>query len=193
MNELSNAKSLGVVGALLSLIGIFLPSFGIFLALVGFILILVAVKNISEVTKDKTIFNNFLYAFILEIIAFVVALIIVLFVFQSVGGISYFTELQNMAYTNPGEIIDYLMPFILGALAAFIILCFIMIISAIFYKKCFDKIGEKTNVKWFSTTGLLFLIGAATLIIIIGFFILIIALIFQIIAFFSLPETLPKK
>jgi uncharacterized membrane protein len=67
-----------------------------------------------------------------------------------------------------------------------------LIISVIFLRKCYDKIAEYTNVKWFSTTGLLLLIGAATVIIGIGFIILLVALILMIIAFFSLPDNLPS-
>jgi len=45
----------------------------------------------------------------------------------------------------------------------------------------------------FRTTGLLFLIGAATLIVLVGFVILFIAAILQIVAFFSIPEQLPSQ
>lgn len=193
MSESTNAKTLGGIGALLIFIGIFVPSFGMILAIVGFILTLVAVKHISEELNDHPIFTNFLYAFILEIIGFALAFVIILVTLQSVGGISYLMELQTMAYSQPAEILDYLMPFITGAIVGFIALCVFMIISAIFLKKSYDKIAEHTHVKWFSTTGLLMLIGAATMIIFIGLIIIFVALLFQIIAFFSLPEKLTKK
>jgi len=45
----------------------------------------------------------------------------------------------------------------------------------------------------FRTTGLLFLIGAATLIVLVGFVILFIAAILQVVAFFSIPEQLPSQ
>jgi uncharacterized membrane protein len=43
----------------------------------------------------------------------------------------------------------------------------------------------------FNTTALLYLIGAATTIVVIGFVILLVAEILQIVAFFSLPEAPP--
>jgi uncharacterized membrane protein len=45
----------------------------------------------------------------------------------------------------------------------------------------------------FQTTGLLYLIGAALTIILVGFLILLIAEILQIVAFFSIPEQLPPS
>jgi len=193
MSLLGNAKTMGGIGALLALIGIFVPTIGGILSIVGFVLVVVAVKNISDETKDKAIFNNYLYSFIIEIMAFASFFIVLFFTLQSVGGISYFMELQNMAYSDPMEIFSYLEPFLTGAIVAFFVLCIISILSTIFYKKSFDSISEHTGVKWFSTAALLMLIGAATLIIVIGIFIILVALIIQIVAFFSLPETLPKK
>lgn len=53
MGSLSNAKILGGVGAILSLVG---------LGFIGFILKLVAVKQISDATGNKEIFNKYLWA-----------------------------------------------------------------------------------------------------------------------------------
>ena len=63
-----------------------------------------------------------------------------------------------------------------------------MIIGAIFLRKSFNGVAKYTKVGLFTTTGLIYLIGAATLIIVIGFIIILIAEVLQIIAFFSLPE-----
>ncbi|NJD99257.1 DUF996 domain-containing protein [Thermococcus sp. LS1] len=60
MGELSNAKILGGVGALLGIVG---------LGFIGFILKLLAVKNISEATGNEEIFSKYLWAAILNIIA----------------------------------------------------------------------------------------------------------------------------
>jgi uncharacterized membrane protein len=58
MGNLSNAKILGGIGALLTLIGIFIPSSWGILSLIGFILVFVAVKMIADAAKDHGIFNN---------------------------------------------------------------------------------------------------------------------------------------
>ena len=189
MDELRNAKILGGIGALLTLIGV-IPTIGWLFGIIGFILVLIAVKYIADAAKEKSIMNNYLYFFILSIISLIIPLIILLYTFQSVGGISYFMEFQNM--TDPLAIWEYIQPVLMGAIGAFVALWVILLISAIFLKKSYDKIGDVTKVKWFKTTGFIFLIGAATLIIVIGFFIVLIGIILEIVAFFSLPDELPK-
>ena len=192
MSLLNNAKIMGGIGAILTLLGI-IPSAGFFLGIIGFILILVAVKYISDETKDKSIFNNFLYFFITCIIGVVVTVIVLVITVINAGGITYINELQAKALTNPMDVWNAIQPLLTGFLVALLILCVLIIISAIYLRKSYDKIAEITNVKWFSTTGLLFLIGAATLIIGVGFIIILIAMILEIIAFFSLPDKLPEK
>jgi uncharacterized membrane protein len=196
MGSLKNAKLLGGIGALLVLIGTFLPnSFGI-LSIIGFILTFIAVKQIADESKEKGIFDNFLYFFILTIVAVVVALAIMLMTFASVGGFEFIMDLQNLAISNPTDpmvVWDTISPVLPGFLAAAVIGWIILIISMFFLRKSFNKISEVTKVKWFGTTGLLYLIGAFTMIILIGFFILIIASILEVVAFFSLPDQLPAK
>jgi uncharacterized membrane protein len=192
MSLLNNAKTIGGVGSLLILLGL-IPSIGALLGIIGFILVFIAVKYISEETKDKTIFNNFLYFFITAIIAIVVSIVILAITFLEAGGISYLMELQNLAYTNPSEVWNAIQPVIPGFLATLATLWVLLLISAIFLRKSYDKIGEHTKVKWFNTTAFLFLIGAATLIIVIGVFIILVGIILEIIAFFSLPDKLPNK
>jgi uncharacterized membrane protein len=193
MGLMSNAKTMGGIGALLTLIGVIIPNFGFLIGIIGFILIIIAVKYISNETKDASIFNNFLYFFIVAIIGVVIAGAILVYTFLEAGGMTYISELQNLAYSDPIAVWDAIQPLLIGVLAAIVILWILMIVSAIFIKKSYDKIGELTNVKWFKTTGLLFLIGAATLIIVIGFIIILIGIVLEIIAFFSLPDKLPGK
>jgi uncharacterized membrane protein len=196
MGSLSNAKILGGIGSLLSLIGVFIPStFGI-LSLIGFILVFIAVKMIADATKESGIFNNFLFSFILCIIAIVAALFIGFITLSSVGGLQFFMDLQNLAMSNPTDpmvIWNAFQPVITGILTALFVAWIIIVLSIIFLRKSFNRIAEVTNVKWFGTAALLFLIGAVSLIIIIGILILIIAMIIEIVAFFSLPDELPGK
>jgi len=83
MGNISNAKIFGGIGALLMLLGIIPQTFGI-LGLIGFIMVFIAVKIIADESKDKDIFNNYLYSFILVIIAVVVAGAIMLMTFTAV-------------------------------------------------------------------------------------------------------------
>ncbi len=50
---------------------------------------------------------------------------------------------------------------------------------------------RKTPVSLFRTTGTVYLIGAITTIILIGFIILFVGRIIEVIAYFSLPDELP--
>jgi uncharacterized membrane protein len=192
MSLLGNAKILGGIGALLMLLTI-IPYAGMFVGIIGFILVFVAVKYISDETKDRSIFNSFLYFFIIAIVGTVVAAGIFVISFFDVGGIEYFTNLQSQTFTDPMIIFQELQDFFAGIIMALLALWITWIISAVFLRKCYDAIAEHTKVKWFGTSGLLYLIGAATVIIGIGFIILLVALVLMIIAFFSLPDNLPAK
>jgi len=166
MASLSSAKTLGGVGGIL----VFIP----FLSLVGWILILLATKEISDSVQDKTIFDDALLAGITAVIGAVV--------FALVFALTVFTGSVAGPFT-PG-------PFafsgvFLGILGAFWIFT---LISAIFLKRSYEKIAQRLNVSAFATTGLLYLIGAALTIVLVGFLILLIALIFQVVAYFSIQD-----
>jgi uncharacterized membrane protein len=195
MGALGNAKIIGGIGALLMLIGgiITAATAGV-LSLIGFIMVFIAVKMIADETKEKAIFDNYLYSFIAGIIAIVAVVAIVFVVLASVGGIQFFYDLQNMAMSDPMEIWNTIQPVVFGCIAGLLVLWIIAVIASLFIRKSFNLIAEKTGVKWFATTGLLIFIGAITTIIIVGFIILLIAMILEIVAFFSLPDKIaPTK
>ena len=159
MASLSSAKTLGGVGGIL----VFIPG----VSLVGWILILFALKDISEVVQDKSIFDNALLAAITAIIGSVVLSFI------------FFFSLALFRFLSLG---------FFGVLAAFWGLA---VISAIFLKNSYDRAAQRLNVPSFGTAGILYLIGALTAIILIGFLIIFIALIFQVIAYFSIQDQPP--
>ncbi len=66
MNSLAHARTLGGIGSILILLAM-VPIVGVVLFIVGFIMVLVAVKYISEIVEEKTIFNNMLISVILAI------------------------------------------------------------------------------------------------------------------------------
>ena len=193
MGSLINAKIIGGLGALFMLIGGFVSATVGILSFIGFIMVFIAVKMIADETKEKAIFDNYLYAFIACIIAIVSLVSIAFIVLASVGGVQFFYDLQNMAMSDPMEIWNTIQPVLFGIIAGILIFWIIMVIASLFIRKSFNLIAEKTGVKMFATTGLLFFIGVITTIVIVGFIILIIAMIMEIIAFFSLPDKLPEK
>lgn len=167
MGSLSSAKTLGGVGGIL----VFFP----ILSLVGWILILLAMRDISETVQDKTIFDDALLAAITAIIGAVVFVFVWLaFLFSARPSTGFFP-------------LATFFPFI-GVLGAFWIFT---VISAYFLKRSYEKISQRLNVGAFASAGMLYFIGAALTIVLVGFLILLIALIFQVVAYFSIQDRPP--
>lgn len=191
MGELKNAKMFGGIGSILMLVGVFVPVIGALLPIIGLILVIIAIKQIADETKDHEIFKNYLIYFILNIVAVAASLVIMIFALgASLSGFSYsdLMSYQGGTVTDPSQIFSDFGTLIGGCLLALAVFWILMIIGTIFLRKSFNSIAKYTNVGLFATTGLVYLIGAATLIIVIGAIIIFIAEIMQIVAFFSLPE-----
>jgi len=193
MKSLSEAKMLGGIGTVLLLVGAPIPQIGFFVSIVGLILQFIAVKNISEIVNEQSIFSNFLINFIFGMLAIGSIIIVMIATIGSVGGISFFTALENMNPTHPSEILSYVQPLLSGCILALVIMWILLLLGAIYLRKSYNEIAEQTNVETFKTTGTLYLIGTATIIIIVGFLIILIARIFEIISYFSLPDSTPSK
>ena len=191
MVELSNIKTIGKVGALLTLLGGFIPFIGPIIGIVGFVLVLIAVKSISELVKDNDIFKNYLIDFILSIISIVMILVIMLIGFINVGGFSWLTSLQDINIQDLSTFWDFFGGIIEYAIMALIVGWILWVIGAIYLRRSYNSIAKHTNVSLFRTTGTVYLIGAITTIILIGFVILFVARIIEVIAYFSLPDELP--
>ena len=191
MGELSNLKTIGKVGALLTLLGGFIPFIGPIIGLVGFVLVLIAVKSISELVKDKDIFRNYLIDFILSIISIVMILVIMLIGFINVGCFSWLTSLQDINIQDLFTFWDFFGGIIEYAIMALIVGWILWVIGAIYLRRSYNSIAKHTNVSLFRTTGTVYLIGAITTIILIGFVILFVGRIIEVIAYFSLPDELP--
>jgi uncharacterized membrane protein len=189
MATLSQAKTLGSVGSILVLLTA-VPSVGALLGILGFILILVAIKNISDVVADRSIFNNMLVAVGLAIAGIVVGALVV------VGIVLRFVGLNNLnlgpnfnASTVPaGDWVGLIGSILLGLAVVWVIL----LVSAVYVRRSYGEIASKLKVGMFGTAGLLYLIGAATTIILVGFFLLFVSQILLIVAFFSIPNELPS-
>jgi uncharacterized membrane protein len=187
MGKLSEAKILGGLGALLMVFGgIILPGIG---AIIGLILLFIAVKYITEETKDQSIFDNYLMHFICSIIAIVA---IVLIFFLSIGGFSltFFKALETMNFTDFNSVWNFFAPYIVWWVIALLIGWVFFIISALYLRKCYNSIADHTKINTFKTTGLIYFIGAITTIIGVGFIIILVAKIFEIVAYFSLQENI---
>ncbi len=193
MKDLSNAKTYGGVGSLLLLIGGFIPYAGPIISIAGLILIFLSVKTISEQTNDEEIFKNFLLSFIFNIIAIVSLFLIIIAGFGAMGGISWLTSLETANITDFSSFWNYFSSIIIAAIIGFLVAWIFLIIGSVYLRKSYKGIADHTNVKHFETTGTLYLVGSITAILLIGFLILFIARIIEIIAFISLPDTIPTN
>jgi uncharacterized membrane protein len=158
---LNQAKTLGGIGSILELI----PG----ISIVGYILTLIAVKYVSDSLQDRSIFNNMIYAVITGIIG------------AAVGAGFVFSGVFFSVFTSG-------LSGIFGVVAFLGIIWISLIISAIFIRRSFDTMATRLNIKSFRTAGTLYFVGAILTIVLIGFVILLIAYIFQIVAFFSIEE-----
>jgi len=182
--DLKTAKLMGGIGAILTLLS-FIPSIGWLLSIVGFVLVLLAVKTISDEVKESKIFSDYLVAVVLSVVS-----VLVLFF----GGIASIFGIIRMFMQGARS-----MGLRSGAFSAFGIILLLLvawvisIIGSYFIKSSFDEISEKTGEKNFKTAGLLLFLGAILLIAFgTGAIISLVGGIFEIIAFFSLPDELVK-
>ncbi len=186
MASLGQAKTLGGVGSILVLLSP-IPYAGAVLAIVGFIMILIAVKYIADVLGDQKIFNNMIISVVLAIIGIVVGVVVVLSAVYSLIGLGRYTYTPGTTTTLPTGFSAV----IVSIIAGLVVIWIFYLVASIFLKRSYDTIATRLNIGMFHTTGLLYLIGAATAIIFVGFIIVFIAEILQIVSFFSLPEQMP--
>jgi uncharacterized membrane protein len=195
---LQSSKTIGGIGALLMVISPFLVSgFTLLVGLVGLILVLIAMKGLSDLYMDSGIFNNSLYGVIISIIG-VVVFVAALFAtalnfFANTLNVDLYTALSDpTAFANIDWVniitVDTIMELAAGLIISVVILFIFAIVAAIFYRKSLTSLSTKSRVGLFGTTGLLLLIGAVLTIIVIGFFLIWIALILLTVSFFQLRE-----
>lgn len=175
--DLKNAKLLGGIGAIL-MFGVLFKKFGTFLTIVGVILTLIALKDLADKFKRSEIFSNYLIAFILHIV------ISILFIVGSIAslfalGLTLLFSFRLSVHLGAGFIILLVVLYALYA------------VSGYFVKKSFDEVSDATKVTHFRTAGLLLFIGAVLLIVFgLGALIALIGYVFEIVAFFSLPDSI---
>ncbi|HEV2226321.1 MAG TPA: DUF996 domain-containing protein [Nitrososphaerales archaeon] len=195
MATLSQVKMYGGIGSILTLL-LPVPSIGWLLAITGFILTLVAVKYVSDIVNDSSILNNMLISIVVAITGVTIGF------FVLVASVFRFMGLNNLNFAdfgpnfNPASIpAGNWLGLITWALAGIAVIWVLLTVSGVFLRRGYNRVGKALNVGMFGTAGLLFLIGAATTIIVIGFLLIPIAMILLAIAFFSINENvqLPRQ
>ncbi|HKT21800.1 MAG TPA: DUF996 domain-containing protein [Nitrososphaerales archaeon] len=164
MGRLSDAKIIGGIGSILEIIP--------FLSIVGYILVLISVKFVSDEVHDSSIFNDMIIAVVAGIVGVAAGGFVLIF-----SGIFAVFTAGVSAF--------------LGILAVLAIVWIALIVSSIFVRRAYGNIAAKLNVSTFRTAGTLYFVGALLTIVIVGFLILFVAYLVQVIAFFSIQEGQP--
>jgi uncharacterized membrane protein len=132
--------------------------------------------------NEKEIFKNYLISIVVGLAGVAIAIILGI-AYLGIAILRGFLATE-MIYSRREFLFS-----ILGFLLLVLLVVWIAsIVAAIFLKKSFDSISKKLNVSLFSTAALLYLIGAVTSIVIVGFLIMFVANILKIAAYFNIPE-----
>lgn len=191
MPQLSQAKTLGGVGSIFMLLGP-VPLVGWALFIAGAIMVLLALKYVSEIVQDRSVFNNMVVAIVLGIVGLVVGVAVIVGAVLSTVGLSNISRMFSGGF--PGSFTPQAVPsggfmgMMMGAIEGLVVIWVLLIVSAIFVRRSYESVSKKLGVGMFGTTGLLYLIGAALSIVVVGFAVLFVALILNVVAFFSIPE-----
>ena len=172
--SLESGKNMAGIGSIFLVIPV--P----FLSIVGIILVLIGMKNLSEAYNDESIWRNTLYAVIFGIIGIIASgLTLTSFFFGEL-----FTG-ATLGFVDETGIFGFF-----AGLIIFLVIGFIFyLLEAIYIRKAFDSLANKSGVDLFRTGGLLLLIGAILTIILVGVFLIFIAWILILVAFFQIPTT----
>lgn len=183
----TQAKTIGGVGSLLVLLS-FVPTVGGVFGLIGFVMVLIAIKYISDELRERKIFNDMLIAVVLAIIGIAFGSLVVMGTVLNAFANGYFsTAMVPSSSVTMAQWIAFGTSLALGLFAAWVFL----IASAVFIRRSYKIIGARLNVDTFGTAGTLYLIGAATAVVGVGFVILLVAQILTAVAFFSIREEPP--
>jgi uncharacterized membrane protein len=169
MSSLESNKTLAGVGSIL----LIFP----FISIVGIILILIGMKGLSDYYKEPSIYQNTIWGAVFGFIAAIaIAVAVPLFFISGAFGV-FALGLGLLA---------------LFGLAVVVFVFYLM--AAMYFRRAFSTLAQKSGEHLFETAGLLLWIGAIlTIVFFIGLLIILVAWIIATIAFFSIkvPATQP--
>jgi len=162
MADLESSKNLAGIGSLLLIFPI--------VSIVGIILLLIGMKGLSDYYKEPSIYQNALWGVIFGIIA-LIAIAAAVPILAISGLFSFFAIGFGL----------------LTLLLVLVIVFVFYLIAAMYFRRAFNALAQKSGEHMFETAGLLLLIGAIlTIIFFIGLVLILVAWILATIAFFSI-------
>jgi uncharacterized membrane protein len=161
-SSLESSKTLSGIGSILLIFPI--------ISIVGIILILIGMKGLSDYYKESSIYQNALWGVIFGVIALIAIAVAVPLIAIS-GLFSVFAIGFGL----------------LSILLLLLIVFVFYLISALYFRKAFNALAQKSGEHMFETAGLLLFIGAIlTIVFFIGLLLILVAWIIATIAFFSI-------
>lgn len=204
--DMKQIKLLGGIGAILLLLTI-IPGIGLLFGIAGLVLILIALAQLSNIVVEKRIFNYYLTSVVVSVAGSVASLTAVVGILvKKLSGIAmdtlprfpvrrfYLGRDWNFEIRNAdqfGKMFSFLKSNLWILIVIIAAIWIVFIVSSVFAKLSLDKISEKTENQNFKTAGLLLLIGAFLIPVLgLGFVVMYVGRIFEVIGFFSLKEKL---
>lgn len=192
MATLGEVRTFGGVGAILTLL-FPVPTVGWLLALAGFVLTLIAVKYAADILKDHSIMESMLVSISAAIASVVAGVVVVLAAVVGVFGASHFFDPAYWSNFDPAAVpVSHWFGLAGSLLVGLVVIWALLLVSGIFFRRGFSRMGSSLGVGLFGTAGLVFLIGAATTIVLVGFLLIPVSLIILALAFFSIRDAPPE-
>jgi uncharacterized membrane protein len=148
------------------------------IGLVGLIFFILAMHQLSHYYKEPGIFRNIIYALIVNIVGSIsVFALFVLFI----------TSTINSAINTPSTaILPFLDQFFYSLIGLIVLAMALGIISAAFYMRAFNMLGEKSDGDSLKAAGVLYFVGVLLSIVLVGGILVWIAWIIAAYGFYSL-------
>ncbi len=187
--DISSERNLGLVGSLLALAA-FIPKIGGIISLLSPILILISLNGIGNKLGDEGPFKDYLKGFIIGLVlgfiggALIISAALISFQSPEQFPMHFTYDEGHGGLTDKGEAL---------ILSGLIIVLLAIILAAYFEKKAWMGMYRITGVKEFENTAKFLWWGVLTLVILVGVILLLVAWVYQIIAFSNLPRQIRKK
>ncbi|HYA77666.1 MAG TPA: DUF996 domain-containing protein [Verrucomicrobiae bacterium] len=160
--SLESSKTMSGIGSILLIFPI--------ISIVGIILVLLGMKGMSDYYKEPSIYQNALWGVIFGIIA-LIAIAVAVPLFFVFGGFSVLTLGLSL----------------LGLFGLAVVVFVFYLIAAMYFRRAFNALAQKSGEHLFETAGLLLFIGAVlTIVFFIGLLLILIGWILATVAFFSI-------
>lgn len=187
--DFSNIKTMGGLAALFAA-GSIIPYVGFILSLASIVLFLIVFNKISVVSGKKSIFTNIGFSYLIGFVSALALIAFVVFTF-----IDYFKEFSYNDFDEDNLLclVESIKENLLTTIIAIFVFYYIITITcAYLWKMSLDKTAVFFNDNSFKTAGILYIIGAATIILCgLGLLVNLAAHIVLAVSFFSLkyPKT----